>query len=132
MEIRYFTAIIEGDGQEGYGVFFPDLPGCTSAGESISLAAHNAEEALSLHLAGMVEDGEEIPEPRSPEAIPQDPEVHEVARMLVRGELPARSVRVNISLDEDLLTAIDKAAKARATTRSGLLAEAARRLLGVG
>lgn len=132
MATVYFTAIIEGDSASGYSVFFPDLPGCTSAGDTVGEAAQHAEEALSLHLAGMVEDGEAIPAPTPPENLDRDPEVHEISRMLVRSELPGRSVRLNISMDEGLVAALDKAAKARDTTRSGLLAEATRRLLAVG
>jgi metal-responsive CopG/Arc/MetJ family transcriptional regulator len=49
--------------------------------------------------------------------------------MLVKGELPSRSIRLNISMDGGLVAAIDAAAKARDTTRSGFLAEAARSYL---
>ncbi|HWK46438.1 MAG TPA: type II toxin-antitoxin system HicB family antitoxin [Stellaceae bacterium] len=129
MATIYFTAIVEGGDAPGYSVFFPDLPGCASAGDTVEQAARNAEEALSLHLAGMVEDGGAIPSATPPEQIAHDPDVREVARMLVRSELPGRSVRLNISMDEGLVAALDKAARARDTTRSGLLAEAARRLL---
>jgi predicted RNase H-like HicB family nuclease len=128
----YFTAIIEGGTEPGYSVYFPDLPGCTSAGDTIDEAARNAESALSLHLAGMTEDGETIPAPTAPELIERDPDVTEVARMLVRAELPGRALRLNISMDEGLAAAIDRAAAARHTTRSGLLADAARRLLAAG
>ncbi len=40
-----------------------------------------------------------------------------------------RMAKVMVSLPDDLLTAVDRAAKLRGTTRSGLLAEAARREL---
>jgi predicted RNase H-like HicB family nuclease len=132
MATVYFTAIIEAGGAAGYGVYFPDLPGCVSAGDTVEEAARKAEEALSLHLAGMVEDGEEIPAATPPEKIKASPGSAEVGRMLVRSELPGKSVRLNISMDEGLVAALDKAAKARDTTRSGLLAEATRRLLAVG
>ena len=46
---RHFPAIIE-KASEGYGVFFPDLPGCTSAGATIQEAALNAEEALQAQI----------------------------------------------------------------------------------
>jgi predicted RNase H-like HicB family nuclease len=52
----YFTAIIK-SGKAGYGVYFPDLPGCVTAGQSVGEAARNAEAAPALHLTGMVEDG---------------------------------------------------------------------------
>jgi hypothetical protein len=46
---------------------------------------------------------------------------------MVPFDLPARAVRVNVSLDEHLLAAIDRAAAAEGRTRSGFLADAARR-----
>jgi predicted RNase H-like HicB family nuclease len=35
----------------GYSVFFPDIPGCTSGGDTLREAALNAEEALAGHAA---------------------------------------------------------------------------------
>jgi predicted RNase H-like HicB family nuclease len=128
MAARYFMAIIEA-GNSGFGVVFPDLPGCVSAGDTIEEAARNAEEALGLHLRGMIEDGEEIPSATPPEKIAADPEVREVARLLVRGELPSRAMRLNISLDESLVAKIDRAAERRSMTRSGFIAAATRRAL---
>ena len=49
----------------GIGIYFPDLDGCVSSGESEQEACHNAKEALSLHLYGMEQDNEEIPSPSS-------------------------------------------------------------------
>jgi predicted RNase H-like HicB family nuclease len=125
----YFVAIIEGGDEPGYSVFFPDLPGCASAGDTIEEAARNAEEALGVHLRGMIEDGEEIPVATAPERITVDPVVKEVARFLVRGEIPARAVRLNISLDDSLILKIDRAAQARSMTRSGFIARATRKAL---
>lgn len=129
MTVLYFPAIIESGRGPGYGVFFPDLPGCVSAGDTQNEAALNAEAALSLHLAGMLEDGEPIPAPSDVDAVPRDASVSEAARILVRAELPGRQHRVNITVDEGLLSAIDGAAARRGMTRSGFLAEGARRLL---
>lgn len=68
-DIYCFVAVLE-KGQSGeYGVYFPDLPGCVSGGESLEEAMKNAKEALLLHLYGMEEDGENIPEPSEPEAV---------------------------------------------------------------
>ena len=49
----------------------------------------NAEAALALHLAGMIEDNEPLPPARSPEIIERDPAVDKIARMMVRAELPS-------------------------------------------
>jgi predicted RNase H-like HicB family nuclease len=132
MPIRYYPAIIEEGDEPGYSVFFPDLPGCTSAGDTIQMTALKAEEALRGHLALMIEDGDPIPEASDLDAIGHDPDVREVARVLVRAELPARKlVRLNISMDEGLVEAIDQAAKARGLSRSAFLADSARRTLSV-
>ena len=56
MSVVYFPAIVEGGKRKGYSVFFPDLPGCVSAGDTLQAAARNAEEGLEGgHLAFMVE-----------------------------------------------------------------------------
>lgn len=125
MPVTYYPAIIE-RGEEGFGVFFPDLPGCTSAGDTVQDAARNAEEALRGHLAAMADDGDEIPEPTQIDQVKADPEVAEAARMLVRADLPGKAVRLNISMDEGLVEAMDIRAKDRGMTRSAYLAELVR------
>jgi len=123
--VRYYPAIIE-PAEDGFGVFFPDLPGCTSAGASWQEAARNAEEALQAHIDLTAEHGETLPEPSRLDDVSIDPDVVAVARILVRAEMPGKSVRVNITLPEELLTAIDRYAVRTGHTRSGLLAQAVR------
>ena len=55
-----YLAILE-QSEDGYGVFFPDIDGCISFGESIEAAQANATEALELHIYGMEEDREPVP-----------------------------------------------------------------------
>lgn len=62
---------------------------------------------------------------REQDAIEVDPDVEEVARILVRGERRGKAVRINITLDEGLIAAIDRVAE----NRSGFLADAARAAL---
>lgn len=119
-----YPAIIERAG-DAYSVFFPDLPGCTSAGRTVQEAAVNAEEALAGHLIESVQHGDQVASPSELGVLEIDPEVEEVARLLVRVELPGKAVRLNITLDEGLVSAIDKVAR----NRSGFLAEAAREKL---
>jgi predicted RNase H-like HicB family nuclease len=116
-----YPAIIERAG-EGFSVFFPDLPGCTSYGATVTAAALNAEEALDGHLLVSVQHGDEVADPSPLEDIAHDPEVDEIARILVRAEKPGKAVRLNITMDEGLVAAIDRVAK----NRSGFLSEAAR------
>jgi predicted RNase H-like HicB family nuclease len=123
--VRYYPAIIE-QAEDGYGMFFPGLPGCTSAGVSLQEAARNAEEALQAHIDLTAEHGEAPPEPSDLDHVATEPDVVEVGRILVRAELPGRSVRVNITLPEELLSALDRYAARTGHTRSGLLAQAVR------
>ena len=127
MASAFYPAIIERAGG-GYSVFFPDLPGCTSAGATLQDAARNAEEALAAHLVLATEYGDDIPEPRDIDASEFDPDVKEAARLLVRVERPGRAQRLNVTLDEGLVAAIDRVAD----NRSAYLAAAARQALASG
>lgn len=61
-DIYIFPAVFE-ICDNGISIQFPDLPGCLPCAENITDAVANAKEALQLHLYGMEEDKEEIPEP---------------------------------------------------------------------
>lgn len=126
MATVYFPAIIE-RGIDGFGIYFPDLPGCISAGATITEAAIGAEEALNGHLSVMAEYGDAIPQPSELDAIEAASGSDEVGRLLVRGERPGKAVRVQISLEDGLLARIDRVA----TNRSRFLADAARAKLAL-
>lgn len=63
MKDRYFFPAIFDVAEDGISVEFPDLPGCLPCGHTVEEAIKNAKEAMALHLYGMEEEGEEIPEP---------------------------------------------------------------------
>lgn len=128
MATQFYVAIIE-RGAEGFGAFFPDFPGCVSAGDTIQETARNAEEALRGHVAAMIRDGDAIPSPTALDDIPADPDVIEAARVMVPASLPGRALRLNISLDEGLVGEIDRSAATLGMSRSAFLADAARRVL---
>ncbi|HZP81836.1 MAG TPA: type II toxin-antitoxin system HicB family antitoxin [Chthonomonadaceae bacterium] len=50
-------------GQENWGAYVPDLPGCISTGKTFEEVQRNIKEAIELHIEGMKADGEPIPEP---------------------------------------------------------------------
>lgn len=117
--------------EAGFGVSFPDFPGCVSVGDTIDEAVRQGSEALSFHVEGMMSDGEPMPPPRSIDAIKADPDLagwREGADIVLIPLLLDRgsSRRVNISLDRGLLEAIDDEARQRQMTRSAFLATAAR------
>ena len=56
-----YIALVHKDEGTSYGVSFPDLPGCISAGDTFEEAVANAAEALAAHLALIRADGDTIP-----------------------------------------------------------------------
>lgn len=70
--MRQYIALIHKDADSDFGVSFPDLPGCITAGTNLDDARAMATEALAFHLEGLVADGEAVPEPSSLEEIMSD------------------------------------------------------------
>ena len=122
-----YIAVVHKDSQSDFGVSFPDFPGCITAGSSIDEAKDMAHDALSLHIKGMLEDCENIPVPSKLEDIMDDPDYSDAIAILVVSvsEAKPRSVRVNITVPEDILRKIDTVAKKRGMSRSSFLVHAA-------
>jgi predicted RNase H-like HicB family nuclease len=64
-----YVALIHKDPDSDYGVSFPDLPGCVSAGSTLDEAIAMAKEALAFHIEGLLEDNMNIPFPTPAEQI---------------------------------------------------------------
>jgi len=133
---RYFALL---DGRKGaYGVVVPDLPGCTSAGQTPEEALRNAVEAVRLWADDARADGERLPKPRALEALNADAEyqaaLKQGAALVVVPLLQdaGRPAKANLSLDAGLLQAIDEAAEAHGLTRSAFIASAAREKIESG
>ncbi len=122
-----YIAVVHKDPDSDYGVSLPDFPGCITAGSTIDEAKDMAHEALSLHIKGMLEDGEKIPEPSSLEDVMADPENADAIAFLVvtTPDLKPKSIRVNITVPENTLRQIDAMAKKRGMSRSSFLVHAA-------
>jgi len=129
-----YIAVVHKDPKSDFGVSFPDFPGCITAGTSIDEAKDMADDALSLHVKGLLEDGEDIPSPSKLEDIMENPEYSDSVAILVVSisEAKARSVRVNITVPEDMLRKIDKIAKQRGMSRSSFLVNAAQNAISSG
>ncbi len=118
-----YIALLRKDAASDYGVDFPDLPGCVTAGRTLEEARLAAAEALALHLEGLAQDGDAAPLPAELDAVMSDPHNSDAVAFLVDAPVVApRSVRVNVMLPEDVLQAIDKVSG----NRSRFLADAAR------
>ncbi|MBV8753218.1 MAG: type II toxin-antitoxin system HicB family antitoxin [Hyphomicrobiales bacterium] len=119
-----------------YGISFPDFPGCVSGGATVDESLRRGRDALDFHVESMIEVGEPLPKIRDIAEIKADPEYADdfadAMVTVVDAEVPAKAVRVNISIDERLLDRIDRAAEASGETRSGFFAAAARERLHPG
>jgi predicted RNase H-like HicB family nuclease len=128
--MRNYIGLIHKDADSHFGVSFPDLPGVITAGTSLDDARAMAEEALTLHIEGLVEDGEAISEPSTMEEIMSDSDNRSGVAILVSvKDEPPKIVRVNVTLPGDILEQIDKFAEAHGYTRSGFLTQAAKKLM---
>ncbi|KQY21577.1 type II toxin-antitoxin system HicB family antitoxin [Rhizobium sp. Root482] len=126
--MRNYIGLIHKDAGSDYGVSFPDFPGVVTAGTDLDDARAMAEEALALHIEGLVEDYEAIPEPSTLEAVMADPDNRDGVAILVALKTETqKAVRVNVTLPEDVLQQIDAFAEANGLTRSGFLSRAAKR-----
>lgn len=107
----HYIAILEYSESGTIGVYFPDLPGCVSAADTTEKAIESAKEALSLHLYGMEEDGEEIPAPSDLTKIELDkgeiPTLIEVFMKPFREKMHSRFVKKTLSIPNWLNTAAE-------------------------
>jgi predicted RNase H-like HicB family nuclease len=128
--MREYIALIHKDRDSDFGVSFPDLPGCVTAGETLDEARDLAAKALAFHLEGLEADGDPIPEPSSLETVMADQDNRDGVAILVPApSRVAKAIRVNITLPEDVLREIDAYAEANGYTRSGFLALAAKKAM---
>ena len=118
---------IHKDPKSLYGVTVPDLPGCFSSGSTFDQAIAMAREAIELHLEGMIQDGEAIPQGSEIETLWRDRRFSGGAWASVTidpSKLPLKAERVNITMPRRILDAVDRFAAAHDDTRSGLLLKA--------
>ena len=119
-----YIAYLHKDRKSDYGVSFPDFPGCVTAGKTLEEARRMAAEALALHIQGIAEDGETIPEPSTIDDVANDPAMKGAVAFLVSVGLE-KTVRVNITARENQMEAIDRRAGEAGMTRSAYMVQAA-------
>jgi predicted RNase H-like HicB family nuclease len=72
--MTHYVAIVEEAGPDrAVGVWFPDLPGCFSAGDDVDEALYNAAAAVTLYAEELAKTGRRLPHPRSIVDIRSDP-----------------------------------------------------------
>ena len=120
-----YIAYLHKDKGSDFGVSFPDFPGAVTAGRTLEEARELAVEALTLHMAGMIEDGEALPVPSTLDQLADDPAMKGAVAFLVSAEAPEKTVRVNITARESQIEAIDALARKAGMTRSAYMVQSA-------
>lgn len=131
MKDRYFFPAIFTISPDGISVEFPDLPGCLTAGKTEEEAFRMAREALALHLFGMEQDWEPIPEPSKASSLKpaenQFVAVIEAWMPLVRDRASQRLVKKTLTIPEWL----NELAEQQGINFSQLLQQALKQRLGL-
>ncbi len=61
-----YLVLIEGGPPTNYSAWSPELPGCAATGDTIEETERRIREAIAVHLIGVAEDGDPLPEPSGP------------------------------------------------------------------
>ena len=128
-----YPIVLHKDSAADFGVSVPDLPGCFSAGATIDEAVDMAKEAIELHLEGLIEEGEPMPRPSSIEEHKKNTAYKNGIWAIVSinpSGLRLNSKRINITMPERVLEAVDQCALREGETRSGLLVKVVSEYMG--
>ena len=130
--MKFVIAIEPGTETTAYGVVVPDLPGCFSAGDTLEEAMDNAREAIDLWCEAAIEAGRDIPVLKSIAEHQARPEFDGWIWAAVEAPVEryfGPATKLNITLPKLLLAKIDTYAANHGMSRSGFLAEAARKAM---
>jgi predicted RNase H-like HicB family nuclease len=120
-----YIVYLHKDRRSDFAVSFPDFPGCVTAGKTLDEAHRMAVEALTLHIEGMMEDGEAIPEASTLDALANDPAMKGAVAFLVNVDVAEKAERFDITARESQMEEIDRRAKKEGITRSAYMVASA-------
>jgi len=106
----YPIAIETGDAEHAYGVVFPDLPGCFSAGDTLDEALANAKEAAEFYLEDLADCGRLPPQAGELTAWQKDEEYQGWAWAVVEIDLEpylGKAGKLNVTLPNLITKKID-------------------------
>jgi predicted RNase H-like HicB family nuclease len=116
-----YIGILEQDPGTLWGIYFPDLPGCVTAGETAEEALSRAPEALRLWVEDALDCREQLPTARSVEELRRDPDISEALSLGRAAAVVFSLTPEEETFDAETLKAIDRAAKQRGVSRSAFL-----------
>ena len=128
---RYWAIFSFAD--DGITVEFPDLPGCITCGTTAEEAFQQAKDALALHLYGMEQDHEEVPEPPSLESLLHSVECNQTLVDVQALMLPFRSMMRNKAVKKTLTIPqwLNDIAEENKINFSQILQDALKQTLGI-
>lgn len=124
--MRYPILIEDGSETAAYGVVFPDLPGCFSAGDTLDEALEAAEEAAAAWVDAALDAGRAIPSPSRLDDVRRLPGFKgwTVGVVDLDPAIFDDSIeRVNITLPKRVLRRLDDLAAARHQSRGAFISE---------
>jgi predicted RNase H-like HicB family nuclease len=108
--------------ENGYMVAFADFADLKATGKNAHEAVRNAAMALTRHMERFVAKGQAVPRPSVLEAELRRRKGDALAQLLVSADYVGRVVRLNISMDESVLSMSDRQSTQLVMTRSGYIA----------
>ena len=133
--MRYPIVIEDGSSDTSFGVVFPDLPGCFSAGDTLDQALDAAKEAAAAWIDAAIDSGQQIPEPSSLEQVRHIQEYADWTVAIIELDpslFDDRIERINITLPKRVLRRLDDLAASRHQSRGAFIAELTMKLPTAG
>ena len=130
MKNKYIYPAVFMPSDEGrYGVYFPDIPGCITQGNSLAEAVAKAKDVLSIMLVAMEDDLDDIPPATMPYYTTGDTIVSfvEVDTIAYRRSINSKAVKRMVSLPGWL----NERAEQEGVNVSQILQDALKERLGV-
>jgi predicted RNase H-like HicB family nuclease len=131
MDNYIFPALFEPCEEGGYCITFPDLPGIVTEGNTIEEAYAMAKDALELHLWGMEDDNDPIPNPTPPNQIEVPAggfvSLIEALMPLIRDKMANKTINKTLTLPKWL----NDLGESRKVNFSHILQDALKKYLGV-
>ncbi|QEL26063.1 HicB family protein [Bosea sp. F3-2] len=87
--MRHYIAVVHKDETSCYGVFFPDVKGVFTAGDTLEEAFSQARDALEFAAESWIEDtASDFPEPRSIDELRTDPDFVDASKDAILMAIP--------------------------------------------
>ncbi|MBI9079893.1 MAG: type II toxin-antitoxin system HicB family antitoxin [Pseudodesulfovibrio sp.] len=124
-----YIALFEEE-QGGFGVSFPDFPGCSTFGEDLDEAVDQAHEALTLYIELFLEEGNSLPEATSKKELLALPENkgNKVLNIIIEGD-GSDFEEFEVVMHHHLLKRVEKYCKEYGVSPADFFAVAARKAI---